>query len=61
MAEEKDFLVVNSKTKADIKGKGLMMSSDALASLNAKVYGLIDAAAERTSKNKRSTVRPHDF
>ena len=61
MSEGKEILVIASKTKAYIKGKGFMMSSDAMSALNEKVYLLIEDAVERTKNNKRSTLRPHDF
>ncbi len=58
---EKESLVVVSKTKTYVKGKGFMMSSDALSTLNEKVHKLLDDALERTKQNKRSTLRPHDL
>ena len=61
MSKEKEILVVISKTKAYIKEKGFMMSSDAIDTLNEKMYQLIEDAIERTKNNKRSTLRPHDF
>ncbi|MCB1168707.1 MAG: hypothetical protein KDK25_00150 [Leptospiraceae bacterium] len=61
MSEEKEQLVVASKTRAYIKSQGCMVSADAVEQLNKKVYELIDAAIQRTKDNKRSTLRPHDF
>ena len=61
MADAKETLVITSKTKAYIKEKGCMMSSDAIGALNEKVYDLVEKAVNRTKENKRSTVRPHDF
>lgn len=61
MSEEKEQLVVASKTRAYIKSQGCMVSADAVEQLNKKVYELIDAAVQRTKDNKRSTLRPHDF
>ena len=61
MANEKEVLIVTSKTKGYIKEKGYQSSGDAMEALNEKIYELIDKALERTKENKRSTVRPHDF
>ena len=56
-----DLMVVTSKVKAYIKGKGCMTSGDAVEALNKKVEALLDAAVERTKANKRSTVKPQDL
>lgn len=61
MSEEREQLVVASKTRAYIKSQGCMVSADAVEELNKKVYDLIDQAVKRTKDNKRSTLRPHDF
>ena len=61
MSDKKETLVVASKTKAYVKGKGFMVSSDALDALNEKVHGLLDNALDRTKQNKRSTLRPYDL
>jgi len=61
MSQEKEQLVVASKTRAYIKSLGCMVSADAVDELNKKVYELIDQAVQRTKDNKRSTLRPHDF
>jgi histone H3/H4 len=61
IAEEKDLLIVASKTKNYIKNQGCMVSGDALEALNRKIYELIDNAVKRTRENKRTTLRPHDF
>lgn len=58
---KKEMLVVTSKVKAHIKGKGMMTSSDAVGALNDKVYQLLDIAAARTKANRRSTVKPQDL
>lgn len=58
---KQESLVVGSKVKAYIKGKGCMTSSDALEALNTKIYALLDAAIARTEANKRSTVKPQDL
>jgi hypothetical protein len=61
MAKKKESLVVASKIKAYIKGKGMMTSSDALEAISDRVYCMLDKAAERTKANRRSTVKPQDL
>ena len=61
MSEERETLIVASKTKAYIKNLGCMVSADALDELNNKIYELIENAVKRTKENKRSTLRSHDF
>jgi len=61
MSDEKETLIVASKTKAYIKSQGCNMSGEAIEALNQKLYDLIDQAVARTKENKRQTVRPHDF
>ena len=60
-AAKKEVLVVASKVKAHIKGKGMMTSSDAIGALNEKVYTILNQAATRTKANRRSTVKPQDL
>ncbi|MCD6392432.1 MAG: hypothetical protein J7M40_02885 [Planctomycetes bacterium] len=60
-AGTKEILIVTSKTKAYIKSKGMMTSSDAIGALSDAVYSLIDAAIVRTKANHRSTVKPQDL
>lgn len=59
--EEKEMLIVASKTKAYIKSLGCSVSGDAVEEINKKLYELLDRAVERTRENKRSTLRPHDL
>jgi len=47
--------------KAYVKSKGLMTASDSLEAINKKIYALLDEAAERTTANRRSTVKPQDL
>jgi len=54
-------LVVTSKVKAFIKEQGCLTSSDAVNSLNDKIYKLLEEAVARTKGNKRSTLRPQDL
>ena len=61
MAKQRESLVVASKVKAYIKGKKMMTSADALSALSDKVYCILDAAAERTKANRRSTVKAQDL
>jgi len=58
---KKEVLIVASKTKAYIKSKKMMTSSDAIAALNDAVYDLIDNAIARTKANRRTTVKPQDL
>ena len=60
-AGRKEILIVASKTKAYIKSKGMMTSSDAIGALSDAIYALIDAAIVRTKANRRSTVKPQDL
>jgi len=61
MAKKMESLIVASKVKAYIKSKKMMTSSDALAALSDKVYGMLDSAIARTKANRRSTVKPQDL
>ena len=59
--EGMESLIVASKVKAYIKSKGAMTASDSLAALSCKVYCMLDRAIERTTENRRSTVKPQDL
>lgn len=61
MAQEKEMLLVGSKTKDAIKGTGLNVSSDALDKLNEVVHQLVKEAQARCEANGRKTVRGSDF
>ena len=60
-AAKREMLVVGSKVKDYIRSKDLMASGDILEAISNRVHDMIDEAAERTSANKRSTLRPHDL
>jgi len=60
-ASAKEVLVVTSKVKAYIKGKGMMTASETIQALNDRVYAMLDEAAQRTEANRRSTVKPQDL
>jgi len=60
-AATREPLVVASKVKAYVKSKGLMTASDSLEALNAKIYALLDEGTERTTANRRSTLKPQDL
>lgn len=60
-AAEKESLVVASKVRAYIKSKKMMTASESLDAINCAVYQLLDAAAERTKANRRSTVKAQDL
>ncbi len=61
MANEKEMLLVGSKTKEAIKTTGLNVSSDALDALNEKVHQMVKEAQKRCEANGRKTVRSSDF
>ena len=56
-----EMLVVGSKVKAYIKGKGLHNSGDFTEALSAEIGAILDKAVKRCQGNKRSTVRPTDL
>ena len=58
---EKDRLIVASKVKEYIRGKGCQTSSDAVDAVNDAVHKMLDDAAKRAQANKRATVRPQDL
>lgn len=60
-AAKKEMLLVGSKTKEALKGKGFNVSSDALEAMNEYVYWLVDQAQKRCTANGRKTIRPYDI
>ncbi len=58
---DKEMLLVGSKTKDAIKSEGLNVASDALEKLNERVHLLVKEAQERAMANGRKTVRAGDF
>lgn len=60
-AKKKDMLLVGSKTKEALKGKGYNVSSDTLDAMNEYVYWLIDQAQKKCTANGRKTIRPYDI
>lgn len=60
-AAKAEPLVVGSKVRALIRGKGAMMSSELLDALNAAVNCLVEKAIARAQANKRATVKPQDL
>jgi len=60
-ASKKEMLLVGSKTKEALKGKGFNVSSDALTAMNEYVYFLVDQAQKRCKANGRKTIRPYDI
>ncbi len=58
--KKKEVLVVASKVKAYVRGKGFIASGDLIGAVNDAVYGILDNATSRTEANRRSTVRPQD-
>jgi len=62
MAKKMDMLLVGSKTKDAMRGKGKYnVSSDAIEALNGYVYWLIDQAQQRCKANGRKTIRNYDI
>ena len=60
-AAAREPLIVASKVKAYVKSKGLMTASDSLEAINKKIYALLDEGTERTTANRRSTLKPQDL
>lgn len=60
-AKKKEMLLVGSKTKEALKGKGYNVSSDALEAMNEYVYWLVDQAQKKCTANGRKTIRPYDI
>ena len=56
-----DILVVQSKVRELIKGKGCSTSADAIDALSAEVTRIITKAIERTRSNGRKTVKGSDI
>jgi len=57
----KEMLLVGSKTKDALRGKGFNVSSDAIDAMNEYVYWLVDQAQKRCQANGRKTIRPYDI
>ena len=60
-AAARESLVVASKVKMYVRGKGLIASGELIGAVNDAVHCMLDKAAERTAANRRSTVRPQDI
>lgn len=57
-----EMLLVGSKTKEVLKGKGKFnVSSDALDALNKYVYWVAQEAQARCAANGRKTIKAHDI
>ena len=56
-----ETVIVQSKMKDYLRGKGFNVSSDVLEALNKRVHEMMDGAVERTKENGRKTVRGYDF
>jgi histone H3/H4 len=62
MAKKMEMLLVASKTKDALKGKGKYnVSGDALDALNNHVYWLVEQAQKRCAANGRKTIRNYDI
>ncbi|MDP2666176.1 MAG: hypothetical protein Q8P05_01585 [Candidatus Diapherotrites archaeon] len=53
--------IVKSKVADFIRGKDMMMSSDAYDALNEQVQEMLKRAIGRCSQGGRKTVKPFDF
>lgn len=58
---KKEMLLVGSKTKEALKGKGFNVSSETLDALNEYVYWLVEQAQKKCEANGRKTIRPYDI
>ncbi len=58
---KKEMLLVGSKTKEALKGKGFNVSSDALEAMNELVHWYVDQAQKKCKANGRKTIRPYDI
>jgi len=56
-----DVLVVTSKVKAYLKGKGCNTSGEAIGELSQRVQMILDMAVKRTEANGRKTVKAQDI
>jgi hypothetical protein len=56
-----ESLIVASKVRGYIKGKGCMTASESLGAIDCAVRCLLDAAIDRTKANRRSTVKAQDL
>jgi hypothetical protein len=59
--EDLGNVVVASKIRQFVRGKGVNMSSEVIPALNDVVLGLLATAVKRTEGNKRKTLRPADL
>jgi histone H3/H4 len=57
----KEMLLVGSKTKEALKGKGFNVSADSMDALNEYVYWIVDQAQKKCEANGRKTIRPYDI
>jgi len=58
---EKEMLLVSSKTKEALKSTGLNVSGEALEKLNDRVYAIVKDAQDRCVANGRKTVKASDI
>ena len=55
------ILIVQSKVKEFVKGKGCQTSATAIEALSNKVKDLLNEAVERAKSNNRATVKDRDI
>ena len=58
---EKEMLLVSSKTKEALKSTGLNVSGEALEKLNERDYAIVKDAQDRCVANGRKTVKASDI
>lgn len=58
---EREILVVQSKVKEFVKGKGCQTSETALEALSDAIREILSKAIERAKANNRATVKDRDI
>jgi len=58
---DNESVIIGSKVKAVVKARGLMCSGELPQAVSEKVREMLEAACDRATSNKRSTVRPYDL
>ena len=59
-ASSKDVLVVASKVKAYVKGKGMMCGAEVIQAASDCIYCCLDESIKRAKANRRRTVKAQD-
>jgi len=53
--------VVKKAIQDFARSNNMMVGSDAYDAINAKIYAMLEEAAERCKANKRKTLKAYDF